>query len=58
MILDPDDPVWTKYLTAEELHKIKLNGVKSLEKLLNEVEENLDSFDREWATGRTAYSLC
>lgn len=54
MIMNPDGPVWTNYLTAEELHEIKSNGVKPFRKLLNEAEEYLDSFDREWATGRTA----
>lgn len=51
MILDPDDPVWAKYFTAEELKEIMSDRVKLLQKLPNELQEYLDSYDKEWTTG-------
>ncbi|KAI9480538.1 MAG: hypothetical protein EXX96DRAFT_594757 [Benjaminiella poitrasii] len=51
LIVDPDDIVWIRYFTADELNEIKSNGVKSLEKLPQELQKYLDSYDKEWITG-------
>ncbi|KAI9245784.1 hypothetical protein EDC94DRAFT_653518 [Helicostylum pulchrum] len=51
MIMDPDDIVWMRYFTADELNEIKSYGVKSLDKLPQELQKNLDSYDKEWTTG-------
>lgn len=51
MIMDPDDIVWMRYFTADELNEIKSYGAKSLEKLPQELQKYLDSYDKEWTTG-------
>ncbi|KAI7908286.1 uncharacterized protein BX663DRAFT_539596 [Cokeromyces recurvatus] len=51
MIMDPDDLVWEKYFTREEINEIKSYNVKPLEKLPQELQEYLDLYDKEWITG-------
>lgn len=51
MIMDPDDIVWMRYFTPDELNEIKSYGVKPLEKLPQELQKYLDSYDKEWKTG-------
>ena len=51
LILDPDDKVWAKSFTTDKLDEIKSFEVKPLQKLPEELQLYLDSFDKKSKSG-------
>lgn len=56
MILDPDDPLWwPDYFSEADINEIKKYNAKSLPPLSQGLDEEMQLYDINWATGKEIY---
>ncbi|KAI9480652.1 MAG: hypothetical protein EXX96DRAFT_594822 [Benjaminiella poitrasii] len=57
LILDPNDSIWKQYFTTTELHEIRHHRTPKLPIIPNNLQEYLNSYNKNWKSGKELYSF-